>query len=571
MKIRGGLRFILLSETVFPFVLLVLGVLLGLFQVLQRAGILKSTHFLGLEYYQGLTLHGTINAIVFTTFIIVAFSNAMVMFSLKRSLKPGVQWLSWLLMVGGTLMAAYAMLTGKANVLYTFYPPLIAHWTFYVGVVLLVVGSLVPFFLDWIPNHLAWRREHRGEPFPLPVLGVFVTFILWFTMVIPVAIEILFQLLPLSLGWVEEINPLLARTLFWFFGHPLVYFWLLPAYIMLYSILPKVIGGKLYSDTAARLALLLFLVFSVPVGLHHQYAEGGLSAGWKLWHAFLTFMVALPSFITAFTVAASLEYGARQQGGKGLFAWWAKLPYFKKEGDQWLFAYFISGLLLFLFGGITGIVNASYSLNLAVHNTSWVVGHFHTTVGGLVTLAFLAISLYMVSKLRGTEVKLKGLALSAPYLWLIGMLIFEVAMSIAGFYGFPRRTATGATYIDPASPLYHPEWYTWAHISAGGGVVAVLGFVAFMVSFLATLWARPEREPVVEFPIAEALHTEPAPIWNNLRPWLTTAILLIVLSYTYPLYESMAKGITAKSPAYNDRLPVPLKQTQTEASAEIRR
>lgn len=315
MKIRGGLRFILLSEIVLPFVLLILGVLLGLLQALQRAGIIKSTSYLGMEYYQGLTLHGAINAVVFTTFIIVAFSNAMVMFSLKRSLKPTVQWVSWFLMVGGTLMAAYAMLTGKANVLYTFYPPLTAHWTFYLGVVFLAVGSLLPFFLDWIPNYIAWRRENRGEQFPLPVLGVFVTFILWFIIIIPVAVEILFQLLPLSLGWVDEVNPLLARTLFWFFGHALVYFWLLPAYIMLYSILPKVVGGKLYSDPAARLALLLFLVFSVPVGLHHQYTEGGLSAGWKLWHAFLTFMVALPSFITAFTVAASLEYGARQRGG----------------------------------------------------------------------------------------------------------------------------------------------------------------------------------------------------------------------------------------------------------------
>lgn len=571
MSIRGGLRFILLSEIVFPFVLLILGVLLGLLQALQRAGIIKSTSYLGIEYYQGLTLHGAINAIVFTTFIIVAFSNAMVMFSLKRSLKPGVQWVSWLLMVGGTLMAAYAMLTGKANVLYTFYPPLTAHWTFYVGVVLLVVGSLVPFFLDWIPNYLAWRRENPGERFPLPVLGVFVTFILWFIMVIPVAIEILFQLLPLSLGWVEEVNPLLARTLFWFFGHPLVYFWLLPAYIMLYSILPKLVGGKLYSDPAARLALLLFLVFSVPVGLHHQYTEGGLSAGWKLWHAFLTFMVALPSFITAFTVAASLEHGARQHGGRGLFAWWAKLPYFSRESDKWLFAYFVSGLLLFLFGGITGIVNASYSLNLVVHNTSWIVGHFHTTVGGLVTLAFLAISLYMLAKLRGVEIKAKGLAIAAPYLWLIGMMVFEVAMSVAGFYGFPRRTAAGVSYIDPASPLYRPEWYFWAHLSAGGGAIAVLGFVAYMVSFLSTLFARSVREPVVEFPMAEALHDEPVPVLNNLRPWLTVSILLIAFSYTYPIYESMTKGITAKSPAYGDRLPVPLKQTRTEANAEVPR
>ncbi len=568
MQVKGGLRFILLSEIVFPFLLLILGVLLGLFQVLARAGILKTSHIFGIEYYQGLTLHGAINAIVFTTFVIVAFCNAIVMYSLQRSLKSGIQWVSWVLMVGGTLMAAFAMLTGRASVLYTFYPPLIAHWSFYLGVVLLVIGSLVPFFFDWIPNYLAWRRENPTTRMPLPVLGAFVTFTLWFLMIIPVAIEILFQLLPLSLGWVEEINPLLARTLFWFFGHPLVYFWLLPAYMMLYSILPKLVGGKLYSDPAARLAFMLFLLFSIPVGLHHQFTEGGLTAGWKLWHAFLTFMVAVPSFITAFTVAASMEYGARQQGGTGLFGWWKKLPYFSKQGDQWMFAYFISGLLLFLFGGITGIVNASYNMNLAVHNTSWVVGHFHTTVGGLVTLSFLAISLYMVSTLRGTEVKFKGFALYAPYLWLIGMLIFEVAMSIAGFYGFPRRSNTGLSYMDPTSIHHRPDWIIYSHISALGGVLAVVGFVAYMVSFLGTLFAKPVRESRVEFPIASAYHDNEVPLYSNMRPWLVGALVLIAISYPYPLYDSAVRGIVSKSPAYNERFPVPLKQMQMQTRAE---
>jgi cytochrome c oxidase subunit 1 len=408
MRVQGATRFILLSEIVFPFVLLILGVLLGLFQVLARAGILRTDGILGIEYYQGLTLHGTINAIVFTTFFIVGFSNALMMHQLGRPLRLPVQWLSWLLMVVGTLMAAFAMLTGRATVLYTFYPPLTAHWSFYVGVVLLVVGSLLPFFLDWTPSVLAWRRENPTARLPLAVMGVMVTFFLWFVMIIPVAIEILFFLLPVSLGWRETFNPLLTRTLFWFFGHPLVYFWLLPSYIMLYTMLPRLVGGKLYSDAAARLAFLLFLLFSVPVGLHHQYTEGGLTAGWKLWHAFLTFMVALPSFITAFTVAASMEYGARQQGGQGLFGWWTKLPYFSREGDRWLFAYFINGLILFLFGGITGIINASYNHNLVVHNTAFIAGHFHTTVGGLVTLSFLGMSLYMVARLRGTEVQLKG-------------------------------------------------------------------------------------------------------------------------------------------------------------------
>jgi cytochrome c oxidase subunit 1 len=185
MRVQGATRFILLSEIVFPFVLLILGVLLGLIQGLARAGILRAEGFLGIEYYQGLTLHGTINAIVFTTFFIVAFSNAIMLHQLGRPLRLPVQWLSWLLMVGGTLMAAFAMLTGRATVLYTFYPPLTAHWSFYVGVVLLVVGSLLPFLLDWTPSVLAWRRANPTARLPLAVMGTMVTFFLWLVMIIP--------------------------------------------------------------------------------------------------------------------------------------------------------------------------------------------------------------------------------------------------------------------------------------------------------------------------------------------------------------------------------------------------
>ncbi len=565
MRVQGATRFILLSEIVFPFVLLILGVLLGLFQVLARAGILRTDGILGIEYYQGLTLHGTINAIVFTTFFIVGFSNAIMLHQLGRPLRLPVQWLSWLLMVVGTLMAAFAMLTGRATVLYTFYMPLTAHWSFYVGVVLLVVGSLLPFFLDWTPSVLAWRRENPTARLPLAVMGTMVTFFLWFVMIIPVAIAILFFMLPLSLGWRETVNPLLTRTLFWFFGHPLVYFWLLPSYIMLYTMLPRLVGGKLYSDAAARLAFLLFLIFSVPVGLHHQYTEGGLTSGWKLWHAFLTFMVALPSFITAFTVAASMEHGARQQGGQGLFGWWTKLPYFSREGDRWLFAYFINGLILFLFGGITGIINASYNHNLVVHNTSFIAGHFHTTVGGLVTLSFLGMSLYMVARLRGMEVQLKGAALWAPYLWMIGFLLFEIAMSIAGFQGVPRRTNMGLSYTDPQSSIYRPDWLVTMHITALGGIIAVIGFVLYMLSFFATLFARSVREPAVEFPMSEALHEERVALVHNYRPWVAVMVLLIAFSYWAPLYDATVRGVKAESPAYNERFPVPLKRLQIEA------
>src|SRR5699024_11826239 len=78
-----------------------------------------------------------------------------------------------------------------------------------------------------------------------------------------VATTVIFQLIPWSLGMVDEVNVLLSRTLFWYFGHPLVYFWLLPAYMAWYAIIPKIIGGKIFSDSLARLTFILLLFFSI--------------------------------------------------------------------------------------------------------------------------------------------------------------------------------------------------------------------------------------------------------------------------------------------------------------------
>src|SRR6187397_3529209 len=172
--------------------------------------------------------------------------------------------------------------------------------------------------------------EKRKPAYKNTISGIryLINFIIWFTCTLAVAYEVLVLLLPWAMGWKPTVNVTLARTLFWFFGHALVYFWLLPAYIMFYTILPKVAGGKLYSDLAGRVALFLFLLFSIPVGVHHQYSDPAITQGVKFFHGMLTYGVAIPSFITAFTIAASLEYAGRQRGAKGLFGWMGKLPWF---------------------------------------------------------------------------------------------------------------------------------------------------------------------------------------------------------------------------------------------------
>jgi cytochrome c oxidase subunit 1 len=547
-------RRVVLLLIIIPTLLLVLGIYHGLLQVLYRAGFLTSTSFLGLGYYQGLTLHGVINALVFTTFFEVAFGYVVVAYYLHCSFDARFTWLAFALMLGGTLMAALAMLTGSASVLYTFYPPLKASPLFYIGAALLVVGSWIPFF-QWIPAYLRWRREHAGEKTPLGVVGMMTTFIIWMIATLPLAFEVIVQLIPWSLGLTSTVNVVLARTLFWFFGHPLVYFWLLPAYVMFYVMMPELAGGKLYSDDAGRLVFMLFIVLSSPVGLHHQFADPGISGSYKWFQGGLTYLVALPSFMTAFTLAASLEYAARARGGTGLFSWWRRLPYFDR--DRYLFAYFITGLVLFVFGGITGIINSSTVMNSVVHNTAWIPGHFHTTVGGPVFLAFLGMSVFLLTQLTGKRLRFPTLNLWVPYLWTAGVFVFSIGLSVAGLLGEPRRSDLGPTYANPQSPLYHAGWQVWSNLGAIGGVIMSVAMLFFFLVFFATLLSPQEREPALSLPTSEAYHDGKGMFALNFKPWVIAAVVLLAIAYIPPLYE-VVTGPTQSVPGYAPSSPAVL-------------
>jgi cytochrome c oxidase subunit I len=239
-------------------------------------------------YYMSVTAHGTLMALVFTTFFIMGFGYVVAEHALKRPL--GHRWLAWAsfwIAVVGTLATVVPILAFKASVLYTFYPPLQAHPAFYIGLTLVVIGSW-----GWCTVMLlalrAWRRKHRGAAIPLPMYGMTATIIVWILATIGVAAEMLLLLIPWSLGYVTTVDPELARMLFWWFGHPLVYFWLLPAYVIWYTVLPRAAGGRLFSDPLGRLVFALFILLSTPVGFHHQFMDPGIPSGWKLLHTFNT-------------------------------------------------------------------------------------------------------------------------------------------------------------------------------------------------------------------------------------------------------------------------------------------
>lgn len=524
----------------FAMLALSIGILLGPFQSFRRAPAV--TEMLGGEaftipifsyYYQALTLHGVLNALVFTTFFIMGFSYFVSQRTLERPLKSmPLAWLSFGMMVVGTTLAGFAMLTNQANVLYTFYAPMLAHWTFYLGLALVIVaswiGSLSIFMTYW-----DWRKDHPGQPVPLAAYGILANFVMWFIASLGVAIEVLTMSLPLSLGIIQTTDVQVSRILFWFFGHPLVYFWLIPAYVSWYTMIPKHLGVHLFSDAMGRAAFLMLMIFSIPIGVHHLFVDPGVSELSKVLHSMLTFVVAVPSLLTAFNIAATLERGGRKAGARGgLFNldFFLRLPW-----KDPIVAAQLCGMLMFVLGGITGLMNASFTLNVALHNTTWVTGHFHTTLAGAVFLTYMGILYWLLPMLRGRRLFQPRLALAQVYLWFIGMFIFGTGMGRGGVEGAIRRTDMGG-----AEAYMSADWVPWMNMSALGGLLLLISSVLLFIVVLGTLFASKESVEIAP-PISTRAPThEHIPLFfERWGFWISIIVIACIIMWGPVLLQAM--------------------------------
>jgi cytochrome c oxidase subunit 1 len=523
---------------------LFIGGALGPLQKLEHVGInvYPALTNVGLNsYYQGLTIHGVLNVLVWTTFFIVGFLTFANVHSLKRDLThPKLNWASLIIMIVGLVMAAVPVLLNLATVLFTFYPPLQASPYYYIGLTLVVIGSWVGGWGMFL-TYAAWRKENPGVQTPLIALASNITMAMWQIATVGIAAEMLWLIIPWSLGLVDGIDPQLARTFFWFTGHPIVYFWLLPAYVAWYGMVPKQAGGKLFSEPLARLVFWLFLLLSIPVGLHHQYLDPSVPQGWKVVHAVLTYSLFIPSLLTAFNVIASLELGGRARGGTGLLGWIRTLPW-----DNPSFTAQNLAMILFAFGGIGGLTNASYNLNLVIHNTMWVPGHFHLTVGSGVTLTFFGIAYWLVPKLANKPLFSNKVALWQSWTWFVGMLLMSNGLHILGLnFGSPRRTMLGV------APYASADWQPLLIEAALGGIILGVSGLLFYTNMLGTVFSKKTLTEEIEMPVAEPLEGHPAPAWlDTWRPWVVATLVLIVVSYG-PILVYLISNLNLTSPGFN--------------------
>jgi len=512
------------------FAALFIGGLMGLLQTLVRSG--KFTLPWGIGYYQILTVHGVILGLVMTTFFIIGFQYALMNKTIGMSQRERqISWIGFWIMLVGTIMAAVIILLGKASVLYTFYAPLKAHPIFYIGLALVIVGSWFAAFVNFHQMY-AWRKRNPGERSPLLAYMVVINMLLWVIASAGVATSVLIQFIPWSLGYQDTINVLVSRTLFWYFGHPLVYFWLLPAYMAWYAIIPNIIGGKIFSDSLARLSFVLLLMFSIPVGFHHQLTEPGIDPTWKFVQVVLTFMVVVPTLMTAFSIFASFELAGRSKGYKSLFGWFRHLPW----KDVRFLAPFI-GMLAFIPGGAGGIINASHQLNSVVHNTIWITGHFHLTVATTVILTFFGIAYWLIPYLTGRTLtpELNRLGIIQTIIWTVGMGIMSGAMHFIGLFGAPRRS----DYSEYGGTEQATSWISYQIAQAVGGTILFIGIILIVYIFIKLAFFAPKGEE--SFPIAEEHeNAQPTPAFlENWKLWITVTILLILFAYTIPFFDIM--------------------------------
>jgi cytochrome c oxidase subunit 1 len=478
------------------------------------------------HYYRSVTAHGTVMAYVLPTLVAMGFGYAITELALKQPL-IGVRW-AWAgfwLVIAGTAIAAVTMALGKASVLYTFYPPMVASPFYYLGVVLVVVGSWIWVALMSI-NLRVWKRAHPGETVPLAMFGNVAGAYLWAWTSVGAAVEVLVLILPASLGLTDTINAGLARVLFSWTLHAIVYFWLMPAYIAFYTIVPRAIGGRLYSDTMGRVAFALFLVFSMPIGIHHLFADPQVGAGFKFVHAAMTAMVSVPTLLTVFTIVASVEIAGRLRGGTGLFGWIRALPWRNPMMLAVTFSFVMLGL-----GGAGGIINMSYQLNETIHNTQWVTGHFHLIFAGAIVLMYFMVAYDLWPQLTRCAPLPEGLIRLQVWLWFIGMLVLSLPWHLVGLLGMPRRMA----YYDYTHPATQPQAWT-VTVSTFGGLMLVVS--AFLFVYVLARAKRGVVEPPA-YVFSRTAHVgERAPVLlNGLGLWVAMMIGLTVVNYGFPIAQ----------------------------------
>jgi len=435
-------------------------------------------------FYQVLTAHG-LNMLVFW---IIFFEIAVLYFASSTLLRcrlatPGMAWAGFWLMVLGALMNNYSVIRGDSSVMFTSYAPMGAHPTFYLGLILFAVGALIACFVFFGTLVVARAERTYVGSVPLVTFGAITAAIIAVFTIASGAI-ILIPTLLWSLGLIEHIDSLMYRTIWWGFGHSSQQINVAAHVAVWYAGAAIVFGAKPMSEKVSRGAFLLYILFLQLASAHHLLADPGLTSNWKIFNtSYAMYLAVLASMVHGLTVPGSIEVAQRKKGyNNGLFEWLRKAPW----GNAPFAAIFISILGFGFLGGISGVMMGTEQLNLIIHNTLYVPGHFHATVVLGTTLAFMGLTYFLIPVLFRRKVAFGNLATWQVYIFGLGMAGVALFLMGAGTLGVPRRHWD----ISFAGNAFAHEFpgAAWLMMTLAGitGVIALAGGAMYV---LITVWS----------------------------------------------------------------------------------
>jgi cytochrome c oxidase subunit 1 len=414
-------------------------------------------------------------------FFIIFFEMAVLIFASTvllsaRNCAPKTSWAGFALMLAGALTVETMMWSGRADVLFTSYVPLRAEPTFYLGVILFAVGALVTVGV-FFANLVVAKRERTYEgSLPLVVYGAMTAAIIAvITLVHGAAIYIPTYLWSLGL---MNVDPEVFRMVWWGLGHSSQQINVAAMVSIWYMLGALTIGSVVLNEKVSRSAFVLYILFISMASAHHLLVDPGMGPAWKIVNtSYFMYMAVLASMIHGFTVPAGMELGMRLRGfTSGMFDWLRRAPW----GDPG-FSSLVFSLVVFGFvGGITGVTIGTEQINIIVHNTLRVPGHFHATVVSGTAMAFMGATYYLIPLIFQRRVAFWKGAVIQPYLFAGGMLIFTLSMTFAGTFGVPRRHWDITFSQAPHDVQFNPIVDLVLAVVAIGGLLAATGAFLFV-------------------------------------------------------------------------------------------
>ncbi|HKU85200.1 MAG TPA: cbb3-type cytochrome c oxidase subunit I [Casimicrobiaceae bacterium] len=456
---------------------LLVGGVLALLIILTRW---PAVHLLPADwFYLVLTAHGVDMLVVWIIFfeIAVLYFCATVLLRCRLA-APRWAWTGFWLMVIGALVNNVAVFRGDSSVMFTSYVPMGAHPAFYLGLILFAVGALIGCFVFFGTLVVAKAERTYNGSLPLVTFGAVTAAIIAVFTIASGAI-ILIPTFLWSVGLVPSIDSLMYRTVWWAFGHSSQQINVSAHVAVWYAIAAIVFGAKPMSEKVSRGAFLLYIFFLQLASAHHLLADPGLTSHWKIFNtSYAMYLAVLASMVHGLTVPGAIEVAQRKKGfDRGLFEWLRKAPW----GNPVFSGMFMSLVGFGFLGGISGVMMGTEQLNLIIHNTIYVPGHFHATVVIGTTLAFMALTYFLIPTLFQRELMFPRLAQWQPYLFGLGMAGFALFMMGAGTLGVPRRHWDMTFAGNPLGYEFAGTAYLMMGIMAISGIVAIVGGAAYLL------------------------------------------------------------------------------------------